>query len=78
MDIVNKFIVVRALRGLHESFEYVCTINLSYVSPTLHQSQSHFDFRRADFVALKVSLSCINSAVRDCPVVLNLPRCTKF
>ena len=41
------------------------------MSPTLHQSQSHFDFRRADFVALKVSLSCINwhELLCDCPTI---------
>ena len=41
------------------------------VTPTLHQSQSHFDSRRADFVALKVSLSCINwhELLCDCPMI---------
>ena len=50
----------RFLYKVSDHSALICTINLSYVSPTLHQSQSHFDFRRADFVALKVSLSCIN------------------
>ena len=41
----------------------ICTINLSYVSTTWHQSQSHFDFRRAYFVALKIRWSCINNGM---------------
>ena len=61
----------RFLDKVSDHSALICTINLSYVSPTLHQSQSHFDFRRADFVALKVSLSCINwrELLCNCPTI---------
>ena len=61
----------RFLDKVSDHSALICTINLSHVSPTLHQSQSHFDFRRADFVALKVSLSCINwhELLCDCPTI---------
>ena len=61
----------RFLDKVSDHSALICTINLSYVSPTLLQSQSHFDFRRADFVALKVSLSCINwhELLCDCPTI---------
>ena len=75
----DPMVVSRVTAGDHFRFldkvsdhsALICTINLSYVSPTLHQSQSHFDFRRADFVALKVSLSCINwhELLCDCPTI---------
>ena len=61
----------RFLDKVSDHSALICTINLSYVSPTLHQSLSHFDFRLADFVALKVSLSCINwhELLCDCPTI---------
>ena len=75
----DPMVVSRVTAGDHFRFldkvsdhsALICTINLSYVSPTLHQSQSHFDFRRADFVALKVSLSRINwhELLCDCPMI---------
>ena len=75
----DPMVVSRVTAGDHFRFldkvsdhsALICTINLSYVSPTLHQSQSHFDFRRADFVALKVSLSRINwhELLCDCPTI---------
>ena len=46
-----------------------CTINLLYVPPATRQSQSHFDFRRVDFVFLKLCLSCISwqDLLCNCP-----------
>ena len=75
----DPMVVSRVTAGDHFRFldkvsdhsALICTINLSYVSPTLHQSPSHFDFRRADFVALKVSLSRTNwhELLFDCPTI---------
>ena len=46
-----------------------CTINLLYVPPATRQLQSHFYFRRADFVSLKLCLSCISwhDLLCNCP-----------
>ena len=46
-----------------------CTINLSYVPPATRQSQRHFDLRRAEFVSLKLCLSCIrwHDLLCNCP-----------